>query len=115
MRVFPLGMAITCRTAPPIILSPAERCTLDRWVRGRSIALRLVQRAQVIQMAADGTHKHPRVKSWLRRHPRFHLHFIPTSSSWLNMVERWFREIYTRGLMSCRLGHSRRRRPPPSM
>jgi transposase len=39
------------------------------------------------------THKHPRVKSWLRRHPRFHLHFIPTSSSWLNMVERWFREI----------------------
>ena len=40
-----------------------------------------------------GTHKHPRVKSWLRRHPRFHLHFIPTSSSWLNLVERWFRNI----------------------
>ena len=40
-----------------------------------------------------GTHKHPRVKSWLQGHPRFHLHFIPTSSSWLNMVERWFREI----------------------
>lgn len=40
-----------------------------------------------------GAHKHPRVKTWLRRHPRFHLHFIPTSSSWLNMVERWFREI----------------------
>jgi transposase len=40
-----------------------------------------------------GTHKHPRVRSWLERHPRFHLHFIPTSSSWLNMVERWFREI----------------------
>ena len=40
-----------------------------------------------------GTHKHPRVKSWIRRHPRFQLHFIPTSSSWVNMVERWFREI----------------------
>jgi len=40
-----------------------------------------------------GTHKHKRVKSWLKRHPRFHLHFIPTSSSWLNMVERWFGEI----------------------
>lgn len=40
-----------------------------------------------------GTHKHARVKSWLNRHPRFYLHFIPTSSSWLNMVERWFREI----------------------
>jgi GTPase SAR1 family protein len=40
-----------------------------------------------------GTHKHPRVKTWLRRHPRFHLHFIPTSSSWLNLVERWFRDL----------------------
>ena len=40
-----------------------------------------------------GTHKHPRVESWLARHPRFHLHFIPTASSWLNLVERWFREI----------------------
>jgi transposase len=40
-----------------------------------------------------GTHKHPRVQRWLKRHPRFHLHFIPTSSSWLNMVERWFSEI----------------------
>jgi len=39
------------------------------------------------------THKHPRVKAWFKRHPRFHLHFTPTSSSWLNMVERWFREI----------------------
>ena len=39
------------------------------------------------------THKHAQVKFWLKRHPRFHLHFIPTSSSWLNMVERWFREI----------------------
>jgi len=39
------------------------------------------------------THKHPRVRSWFKRHPRFHPHFTPTSSSWLNMVERWFREI----------------------
>jgi transposase len=39
------------------------------------------------------THKHPKVKAWLKRHPRFHVHFIPTSSSWLNLVERWFREI----------------------
>ncbi|MBF0388388.1 MAG: IS630 family transposase [Candidatus Omnitrophica bacterium] len=39
------------------------------------------------------THKHQRVQRWLKRHPRFHLHFTPTSSSWLNMVERWFREI----------------------
>ena len=39
------------------------------------------------------THKHPKVKSWLKRHRRFHMHFTPTSSSWLNLVERWFREI----------------------
>ena len=39
------------------------------------------------------THKHAKVKSWLKRHPRFHMHFIPTSSSWLNMVERWFRNL----------------------
>jgi len=40
-----------------------------------------------------GTHKHPKVQSWLKRHPRFTLHFIPTSSSWLNQVERWFGEL----------------------
>jgi transposase len=40
-----------------------------------------------------GTHKSPPVKRWLKRHPRFHLHFTPTGSSWLNLVERWFREI----------------------
>jgi transposase len=45
-----------------------------------------------------GTHKHPRVTSWLRRHPRFHLHFTPTSSSWVNLVERWFRELTTKRL-----------------
>ena len=40
-----------------------------------------------------GTHKHPKVQAWLERHPRFALHFIPTSSSWLNQVERWFGEL----------------------
>lgn len=40
-----------------------------------------------------GTHKHPVVRAWLEEHPRFHLHFVPTSSSWLNLVERWFAEI----------------------
>jgi transposase len=39
------------------------------------------------------THKHIKVTRWLKRHPRFHMHFIPTSSSWLNLIERWFREI----------------------
>jgi len=44
------------------------------------------------------THKHPKVKAWLVKHPRFHLHFTPTSASWLNMVERFFREITTKRL-----------------
>jgi len=40
-----------------------------------------------------GTHKAPEVQTWLAKHPRFVCHFIPTSSSWLNLVERWFREL----------------------
>jgi transposase len=40
-----------------------------------------------------GTHGHPKVKAWLAKHPRFKLHFTPTSSSWLNLIERWFGEI----------------------
>jgi len=39
------------------------------------------------------THKHPKVKAWLKRHKRFHVHFIPTSSSWLNIIERFFRDL----------------------
>lgn len=39
------------------------------------------------------THKHARVRKWLKRHPRFHMHFIPTSSSWLNVIERFFRDL----------------------
>ena len=40
-----------------------------------------------------GTHKHPKVREWLAKKPRFVLHFTPTSASWLNLVERWFREL----------------------
>lgn len=43
-----------------------------------------------------GTHKHPKVQSWMKYHRRFHFHFTPTSSSWLNLIERWFREITTK-------------------
>lgn len=49
-------------------------------------------RDQELHLILDnyGTHKHPNVKIWLAKHPRFHLHFTPTSSSWLNLIERWF-------------------------
>lgn len=40
-----------------------------------------------------GTHKHTRVLHWLKRHPRFHMHFTPTGASWLNMIERFFRDL----------------------
>lgn len=48
-----------------------------------------------LHLVADNysTHKHPKVKRWLSRHRRVHVHFIPTSSSWLNLIERWFRDI----------------------
>jgi transposase len=56
---------------------------------------REVPKGLQIHMICDnyGTHKHPNVKEWLAKHPRFHLHFTPTSSSWLNLVERWFRDL----------------------
>ena len=44
------------------------------------------------------THKTPEIHKWLLRHPRFHLHFTPTSSSWMNLVERWFAELTNRKL-----------------
>jgi transposase len=45
-----------------------------------------------------GTHKHANVDAWLKRHPRFVLHFVPTSSSWLNLVERWFAELDSKAI-----------------
>ena len=54
------------------------------------------------------THKHPKVKAWLAKHPRFHLHFTPTSASWLNLVERFF-ALITAGAHPARRLHERRR------
>jgi transposase len=53
---------------------------------------REVPKGLAIHMILDnyGSHGHENVQAWLAKHPRFHLHFIPTSSSWLNLVERWF-------------------------
>ncbi len=45
-----------------------------------------------------GTHKHAKVKAWLKRHPRFVSHFVPTSSSWMNLVERWFGHLDTKAI-----------------
>jgi transposase len=49
----------------------------------------------------SSTHKTPAIHTWLLRHPRFQLHFTPTSSSWLNLVERWFAELTRKLLQRC--------------
>ena len=56
---------------------------------------REVPRRLTVHLVLDNyaTHNHPKVKAWLERHPRFHLHFTPTSSSWLNMVEIFFSQL----------------------
>jgi len=57
-----------------------------------------VDRALDVHLVLDnyGTHKHPEMKEWLAARPRYHVHFTPTSSSWLNQVERWFADITRR-------------------
>ena len=61
---------------------------------------RTVDQDLAIHLIVDnyGTHKHADVKAWLTKHPRFHIHFVPTSSSWLNLVERWFRDLTSKRL-----------------
>jgi transposase len=56
---------------------------------------RVTPRRRDIHLILDnyGTHTHPKVQAWFAAHPRYHRHFTPTSSSWLNLVERWFGEI----------------------
>src|SRR5580704_1920533 len=61
---------------------PALLCTIDRNV-AKQFDLHLI-------VDNYATHKHAKVKAWLKRHPRFHLHFTPTSASWINLVERFF-------------------------
>ena len=52
-------------------------------------------KGKTLHLIADNyaAHKHPAVREWLAKHPRFNMHFTPTSASWLNMVERFFRDI----------------------
>ena len=76
----------------------APRHRHQEWLRFLQMIDRETTAHVEIHVIADnyGTHKHAKVKKWLTRHPRFHMHFTPTSSSWLNMVERFFRDITTK-------------------
>ena len=64
----------------------------QEWLRFLRAIHRRTPKALDVHLIADNyaTHKHPTVKAWLKRHPRFHMHFTPTSASWLNQVERFF-------------------------
>src|SRR6266478_4917354 len=72
-----------------------ERHRHQEWLK----FLRLLDQSMPTHLALHligdnyATHKHSKVQRWLARHPRFHMHFTPTSASWLNMVERFFRDL----------------------
>jgi transposase len=72
----------------------------QEWIKFLTLIDKRTPAEKQLHLIVDNysTHKHPRVLSWLKRHPRFHVHFTPTSGSWLNMVERWFRDLTSKRL-----------------
>jgi transposase len=84
-----------------------QRHTHVEWLKFLKKIERETPKDKTLHLIADNyaTHKHPTVQKWLSKHPRFHMHFTPTSASWLNMVERFFRDITTerlrRGVFTC--------------
>lgn len=76
------------------------RHTHKEWIRFLNLIDAQTPPDKEIHLIADNyaTHKHPAVLRWLMRHRRFHMHFTPTSSSWLNMVERFFRDLTTQSI-----------------
>lgn len=77
-----------------------DRHRHQEWLRFLKVIDEITPPDKTLHLILDNyaTHKHPKVQKWLARHPRFHLHFTPTSSSWLNMVERFFRDLTQNGL-----------------
>ena len=78
-----------------IISRTEQRHTHVEWLRFLKQIDRETPKDLDIHLIVDNycTHKHEKVQPWLARHPRFHMHFTPTSSSWLNLVERFFADI----------------------
>jgi transposase len=72
-----------------------DRHRHQEWLKFLRVIDEVTPSGQEIHLIADNyaTHKHPKVQKWLARHTRFHIYFTPTSSSWLNMVERFFRDL----------------------
>lgn len=78
-----------------VISTCQERHRHDEWLKFLKKIDRETPKDKTLHLIADNyaTHKHPTVLEWLEKHPRFNMHFTPTSASWLNMVERFFRDI----------------------
>ena len=78
-----------------IISRTESKHTHVEWLRFLKQIDRETPKELDIHLVADNycTHKHAKVKAWLSKHPRFHMHFTPTSSSWLNLVERFFADL----------------------
>lgn len=72
-----------------------DRHRHQEWLKFLRVIDEVTPESKEIHLIADNyaTHKHPKVQRWILRHPRFHVYFTPTSSSWLNMVERFFRDL----------------------
>jgi transposase len=72
-----------------------DRHRHQEWLKFLRVIDNVTPADKQLHLIADNyaTHKHPQVQKWLARHPRFHMYFTPTSSSWLNMVERFFRDL----------------------
>jgi transposase len=83
-----------------VISTCMKRHRHQEWIKFLNLIDQETPADKQIHLIADNyaTHKHPRVLAWLKRHPRYHMHFTPTSASWLNMVERFFRDLTTRRL-----------------
>jgi len=77
-----------------------SRHTHAEWLKFLRKIDRETPKDKTLHLIADNyaTHKHPAVQHWLAQHPRFNMHFTPTSASWLNMVERFFRDLTTERL-----------------
>ena len=83
-----------------IISSCMPRHRHQEWLKFLNQIDRQTPEKFEIHLIADNyaTHKHPKVKAWLKRHRRFHIHFIPTSSSWVNVIESFFAKLTTKRL-----------------
>ena len=93
--------AAIMNTLDGTVLSVCEnRHRHQEWLKFLRVIDRVTPPRKELHLIVDNyaTHKHPKVLKWLKQHPRFHIHFTPTSASWLNAVESWFSQLERRAV-----------------